>query len=328
MAAAKEYMRETAKELHKPFRRNFARVRTTFTHKDETWAMDLIQMDEWAKENDGAKYILVVVDGFTRYAWAWPLTSKEAPVVFSAFENIIERSKRKPTVLWVDEGKEFYNKYFAQWCKQNKARMVSSHGEVKSALAERMVRTIREQIWYRFTELNTRRWISFLPQIMKWYNSRKHRTLGMSPEEASLPKNAARVFAIVGPRRHPTSIADDRKEAFKIGDKVRIARIKGKFEKGFMPNWSHEIFTVDRIIQDHDVTQPLMYGLRDNRGQMIHGGFYAAELQKVSPKIADVRLVEKVLKKRTVKGHKEVLVKWLGTSQEDWIPEENVVFKP
>ncbi len=74
----------------------------------------LVDMREWADDNDGYKYMLNAVDVFSRYAFSRPLKTKTAIDTFAAFIDMIEVSGRQPKALWVDEGKEFYNSVFKQ----------------------------------------------------------------------------------------------------------------------------------------------------------------------------------------------------------------------
>jgi hypothetical protein len=67
-------------------------------------------MQEWSKRNKGYRYMLNVVDVFSKFAWSVPLKNKTAAVVLDGFRKIVGASKRKPEHIWVNEGKEFYNK--------------------------------------------------------------------------------------------------------------------------------------------------------------------------------------------------------------------------
>lgn len=91
-------------------------------------------------------------------------------------------------------------------------------------------------------------------------------------------------------------------QKFKVGDSVRISKYRELFSKGYTPNWSNEIFTIDKI----QLTNPTTYLLKDETGDSMQGGFYEQELQRT--KHPHVYLIEKVLRK---KGNK-ILVKWLG----------------
>jgi hypothetical protein len=321
----KEYLEQISEEVHKGFKKKYPRKRVTAQYLDEIWSMDLVDMSEWSSMNDGNKFMLNIVDVFSRKAFARPMKNKTAKSTFDAFTDIINTSGRSPQALWVDEGKEFYNSLFEKWVKTNDRRMYSTQGEHKSNIVERFNKTLKTAMWKRFTALNTRRWVDMLPDLIEKYNKRKHSTLKMSPDEASLEKNKKAVELKVSDLSVPPYV-DKRKAKFAIGDTVRIARTKGIFEKGYLPNWSIETFTIASIIRSYDITQPIMYTLQDWDKKNVEGSFYEQELQKVSNKLKDVYMVEKVLKKRTRKGVKEIFVKWLGYSDKfnSWIPESNI----
>ena len=97
------------------------------------------------------------------------------------------------------------------------------------------------------------------------------------------------------------------KYKFKIGDQVRISNIKRKFEKGYLPNYSKEIFAVSKTVPRN----PAVYKLKDYDGEELKGTFYDKELQKVI-KHDDMYEVEKILKKRGKGKSVQYLVKWSG----------------
>ena len=107
----------------------------------------------------------------------------------------------------------------------------------------------------------------------------------------------------------------------KIGDQVRISKMKRTFERGYLPNFSKEIFTVSQKIP----REPPVYKLKDYDQEELSGTFYNEELQKVI-KEDDVYEVEKILKSRGKGKNKEVFVKWLGYPAKfnSWIPASEV----
>ena len=111
------------------------------------------------------------------------------------------------------------------------------------------------------------------------------------------------------------------KYKFEIGDQVRISKMKRTFEKGYLPKFSKEIFTVSQQIP----REPPVYKLKDYDQEELSGTFYNEELQKVI-KEDDVYEVEKILKSRGKGKKKEVLVKWLGYPAKfnSWIPASEV----
>ena len=82
---------------------------------NDIWGADLVEMQEWANKNKGFRYMLNVIDCFTKYAWSIPLKDKKGLTVLEAFKQIVKDFKITPKHLWVDEGKEFYNKDMTQW---------------------------------------------------------------------------------------------------------------------------------------------------------------------------------------------------------------------
>ena len=142
-------------------------------------------MQEWKNVNKGYRYILNVIDCFSKYAWSVPLKDKKGKTVLDAFKFIVNSSDRKPAYIWVDEGKEFYNKDMTAWLKEEKITRYSTHGEHKSAIAERFNRTLKERMWHRFTAENTRIWIDMLDDLVSKYNNSYHETIRMRPIDAS-----------------------------------------------------------------------------------------------------------------------------------------------
>ncbi|HRP37716.1 MAG TPA: transposase family protein, partial [Candidatus Dojkabacteria bacterium] len=94
-------------------------------------------MENLASDNDGYKWILCIIDVFSKYAWCVPLKNKTATTVLEAFKKVVSDSKRTPSKLWTDKGSEFYNKQFEKWIKEKNIIMYSTYGESKSVVVER-----------------------------------------------------------------------------------------------------------------------------------------------------------------------------------------------
>ena len=82
---------------------------------------------------------------FSKYAFIVPLKDKKGTTIVNAFQSILENSKRKLNKIWVDQGSEFYNKYFKKWLKSNNIEMYSIHNDGKSVVAERFIRTLKNK---------------------------------------------------------------------------------------------------------------------------------------------------------------------------------------
>ena len=103
---------DLAKELHKPIIRKFKKRAVYSGFKDNIWGADLADMQLISKFNKGFRFLLCVIDIFTKYAWVVPLKDKIGLSIFTAFQKILEKSDNKPNKIWLDKGSEFYNSSF------------------------------------------------------------------------------------------------------------------------------------------------------------------------------------------------------------------------
>ena len=110
MSEEENWQVKLADELHKPIKRNFTRRRVIANHIDEIWCSDLVEMQQFSKWNKGYRYLLMVLDVFSKYGWIVPLKDKKGETVAEAFKKIFKEG-RKPQYLWTDKGKEYYNKH-------------------------------------------------------------------------------------------------------------------------------------------------------------------------------------------------------------------------
>ena len=97
--------------------------------------------------NKGFRFLLCVIDIFSKYAWVVPLKDKKGVSIVDAFQKILDKSARKPNKIWVAKGNEFYNNSFKKWLKDNYIKMYSIHNEVKSVVAEIFIRALKTTIY-------------------------------------------------------------------------------------------------------------------------------------------------------------------------------------
>ena len=138
---------QLAEELHKPVIKKFKRRKVYARFKDNIWAADLAEMESLSSKNKNVKYLLCVIDVFTKYAWVKPLKDKKGKTVLNAFMEIVNESNCKPNKLWVDQGREFYNKLMQEWLDNNDILMYSTHNEGNSVIAERFIKTLKAKIY-------------------------------------------------------------------------------------------------------------------------------------------------------------------------------------
>ena len=176
----KQFMKQRAKEIHKPVVRKFTRARVVIPAVMDTWSMDLVDMKDVLQYNSH-RYMLNIVDGYSRYAWSVPLKTKTAREVWDAFEKCVTKAGGYPKKIWVDQGTEFYNALWtANLAKHNIVRY-STFGEHKSVLVERFNRTLKEEMWRRFSAAGERTWDKTHDALLKWYNTKIHSSLKDTP---------------------------------------------------------------------------------------------------------------------------------------------------
>lgn len=299
---------DVVNELHAPARRNYKRRQAVIRDIDETWSADLCDMQ--AHSDKRYKYILTVIDNFSKYAWAKPLKSKSGPDVTAAMESIFKEG-RVCKKLHVDQGKEFYNADFKTMLLKYKVEMYSTFSVLKAFLVERFNRTLKSMMWKKFSLNGNYKWVDMLSDLVTKYNNTVHSKIKMKP--VNVNKSNADYLKLHVYNNYDVSNAVGK---FKLGDKVRVSKSKTIFTKGYLPSWSTELFSIVKVKK----TKPVTYELKDFNDHPIQGCFYEEELQKT--KHPEVYLIEKILKKR---GNK-VYVKWLGfdSTHNSWISKKDL----
>lgn len=297
---------DVVRELHKPARKRYKRRRVIVKGVRDLFQADLVEMIPFARVNKGFRYILVVIDTFTKFVWALPVKRKTAEDVTSAMKSILKQSV--PAHLQTDNGKEFYNQAFRALMKEYGVNHYSTYSSVKASIVERVNRTLKNIMWKHFSMQKNNKWLDLLPKVVAKYNASTHGTTGFKPKDAHKHEKEILETAFTYPKVMVSS-------RFSVGDKVRISKAREVFTRGYTPNWSTEIFTIAKI----RYTNPTTYLLEDSYGDEIQGGFYEEELQKV--KHPDVFLVDKILKR---KGN-QVYVKFSGMNQRGWLLKKNAV---
>ena len=122
-------------------------------------------MRAFSRLNRGVKYLLTVIDVFSKYGWMLPLQDKTGVSVANALKEIFKQ--RKPEKLWTDKGKAFYNKHV----NELGVELYSTENEEKSSVAERWNRTMKEKMFKYFTANNTNKYIDVLDDFVDKYNN-------------------------------------------------------------------------------------------------------------------------------------------------------------
>ena len=143
---------------------------------DNIWRVDLADMQSLSKYNKGVKHLLCAIDLFSKYPWVIPIKEKKGTSIVNAFKKIISEG-RKPNKIWVDQGSEFYNQSFKDFLKINNIEMYSTFNEGKSVVAERFIRTLKNEIFKHMTAISKNVYFDVLDDIVDKYNNIVHRTI-------------------------------------------------------------------------------------------------------------------------------------------------------
>ena len=327
---------EDSYSLFKPIRRTFPRSKVVVDTIDSMWDGDLADVSNIASHNDGYKFLLVLIDIFSRYLFIVPLKNKNHEQIVESLKVIFQKG-RKPQTLRTDKGSEFKNRWVKSFLKKEGINVIYTQNETKANYAERVIRTMKNLMYRYFMKNRTYRFVNVLQALVSSYNQRPHRSLGgntpanvnkENANEIRLDAYLSRVKKGPSDQLHKTikKSSRPRKKSdfkFKIGDDVRISQLRHPFQRDYQQKWTEEFFKVSERYKRDGIP---VYKVKDLADDPIDGTFYESELQKIV-KTGDVLYrVEKVFKKRRRGKTKEVFVKWDGWPSKfnSWIPESSL----
>ena len=177
-----------ADELHKPVIKKFTKRKVYSSFKDNIWGVDLADMQLLSRQNKGIRYLLCVIDLFSKYAFVVPLKDKKGASVVKGFEKIVSKSGRQPNKIWVDQGSEFYNKTFKNWLKDEEREMYSTYNEGKSVVAERFIRTLKNKLYKHMTAIGQNVYWNVFDDVVAKYNNTINKSIGMKPKDVKSDK--------------------------------------------------------------------------------------------------------------------------------------------
>jgi len=321
-------------QKHEPYSLNRAvkrvknRNRVIVTGIDDQFETDLADLSDelYVKANNGIKYLLVVIDVFSRFVWVRTLKDKKPESIISAFKNIFKISKRIPRRLRSDRGSEFTANAVQKFMKSKNIAQLFTANEVQANYAERVIKTLKSKIFRYVVNNNTFQYSKVLQQIVHSYNNTWHHGVRAKPSEVT-KKNENRLWwQMYWP---DTSYLKELKKSktfrFEIGDKVRISLRRSAFQREYDQRWSGEIFIVAWRFMRERITP--VYKLQDYESEDISGTFYENELQKVTVPNDELFQISKILERK--RQGKTVLVKvsykhWPSKFNR-WIKESEIV---
>lgn len=259
-----------------------------------------MDMNEVSKHNDSIRFILVAINCFSKFGYCVPLKDKKAITVSKAMDSILSSSQNligsEIVNIQTDDGSEFKGA-FSTLMNERGINHYKTYSDLKACIVERLIKTFKMKLYPKMAIRSSLRYIDFLQEVVDDYNNSNHRTIHMTPKEASRKVNEKLLQQTVF-KNHRVRVVTK----FKIGDSVRISNKRFIFSRGFHTQFSTEVFKVHQVNNKF----PPTYKLSDHTGEVILGSFYEPEMTSVAHE--DVFLVERVIRRR---GDKD-FVKWLG----------------
>jgi hypothetical protein len=265
---------QNAFNKYRPYRRKYERRRIVVPGSYYLIQADLLVLDKIGRVNKGYKYILSVIDVFSKKAYAEPIKKKTGREVVQALEKIFTMFTEKPKFLQVDEGKEFFNSNVKLFLKTHNVVLFHNYSDTKAAVIERFQRTLMMRLQRYFEVKGTNRYIDILQNIINSYNNSVHRSIGRTPNSVD-KYNEMETWLHLYKDLIKKEI--EQKPPFKIGDYVRIKTVRSIFFKGYKSGFSEAVFKVQEVVKSY----PTTYKLVEQDGTTVLGIFYKEELSKV-----------------------------------------------
>lgn len=324
------------------------------------WQADLLDMSKYTRNNEGYKWILIVIDIFNRKSWAHALKTKTNTEVNNAFNKIINDNKIYPKRILTDEGGEFkgiFNKTLIN--NDVSHRMVKSTDHNLLGVINRFSRTLKEIIFKYFTENKTTKWIDKLQFFINSYNNIPHSGIcNVKPNEGSQYFMTIRNCFLNKIKHKP-------KYNFNIDDIVRIKLKKSIFDKGYERIWSKNTFKISKIVgqnyilndgtikrgielqkvnnEDIDNSKDQLdkdkshakfrkkqqkenIGKVDEDGNilLINNRLKPINNKRISKPIEKEYHVDSIVNEKIENDKKYYLVHWTGYAEETWEPYKNI----
>lgn len=294
-------------------------------HRPKHWNKIIIPFEKYMYDFDTAhfnvgdakyKYFVLGIDGYTRKMEARAVENMKAETVSKAVKDIID-TLGVPMKMRVDRGKEYVNSTMNKLLKDMNIDVVYSYAPRKSQLAERAIRTVKSGLFKRMQHNGNKNWSKFLPLVVKNYNNKQHRSIGMAPNSVNKTNEAALWFK----NKHDAfdKQPPPTKYKFNINDTVRLKLPKELYSKDFDEKFSSQVYY---IASRHSPQNVNRYKVKNVQNELLPSSYSEQELVKVIVDENTQYRVEKILRKKLMHGIPHVYVKWLGYSRQfnSWIP--------
>lgn len=314
---------------NKGVKRRFERSKVIVAGIDDQFDADLASFISYADENDGYRYLLAVIDIFSRYAWVEPIKDKTSQEMIRAFDKILSEG-RIPKRLRTDAGREFTSAAFQDYLNTKEIVHFTTHSEKQANYVERFIKTLKSRLYRYLIESNSARYIDVLPKIVDSYNKTWHSGIRSEPVNVTKRNERQLWWQMYWPKESYVKRRKKRKRIpfeFRVGDRVRTSYTRKPFQREYDTRWTAEIFKISRRFMRQG--QPI-YKVVDWHDKPLEGTFYQKELQKVEATDDNLFKVEQIIKYKGRGKDKQALVKWKGWPKKfnSWIPASNLTKYP
>lgn len=319
MARIKDFLSKSESfTLMSPERRSRIFDRTFVMGPYDLYQLDLIDVSELAEYNENIKFLICVIDCFTKISHVATLENKQCGSVVTAINEIIHRFGYVPRVAAMDKGGEFNCAKTKKYFKDRNVKTIFSQGTYKCGIVERYQLSLQRLIYTHLTEHETLVYLPQLQELVRLYNSSYHRAIGMAPFQALSPAKNKILRRNIARHRLKDKVYKI-KPRFKIGDIVRLSLQKNKFHRGYNYQNTMARYIVRKICVRH--IQPCYY-LKSQKNEDLEDRFYAHELKLTN--IPTYRST--VIKTKKVKGKTQHLLHFKGYSSDydEWVAPDQL----
>ena len=269
---------QEALTIHKGIRRKFKRNRVLAIHALDMMDIDLADFSSISKQNDDYKFLLFAIDILSKKLYGVPLKNKTSGEILQGMKIIFSKTPKLPLKVRSDSGGEFVNNILNNYVKSLKIKhTIARNTETKANYVERVIRTIRGRLEKFFSHKQTHRYIDHIQDFITSYNNSLHRSIKMAPNKVTaqtewLAFKNNYIDPLVSKKiYHRKRKVDNR---YKVGDSVRISKLKSQFHSKYDNNWTYEFFTVLKSFIREGIP---VYKVGDWHGERIKGIFYQSE---------------------------------------------------
>jgi hypothetical protein len=275
-------------QLHKPIRKRFPRRPIIVSGPNLLWDVDLLDLKQYTNKNFRNRYIITVIDVFSRKAYGEAMTNKTAKTAARAFEKIIKLVK--PQAIRTDHGNEFKGAFNTLLKIHSIKHILTSSPEIKANYVERFHRTFRDKLAKHMTYYSNQNWTRVYKKIIESYNSTPHTSLlkNMCPNDVG-PENVGDLLS----KMLKKCKSSKKRVVFKVGQLVRITSLKKSFAKASKETYTDELFKIKSVSQSN----PVIYKLVDLMDEPIVGAFYEQELQLAETDSINHKRIAKTINK-------------------------------